>query len=158
MIQESAKIYNPIWWPGLIIGTIWASLVMMVAMIWVWFDRGYLSMDWLDIAVGSLLWLLVFFVAGFGGEVVYRPKYVQITETGVVMYYRITGKVRELPWWKIMDITIPLRKGPLESGRDGSVGITRRTRWLMTNEILYIVREKYIEKMGKEPLNLRVKG
>jgi hypothetical protein len=85
--------------------------------------------------------------------------------------------IEEWDWPQIFDISIPKKKQPLESGRDGCIGlgeiITRRRRFYffgkpiirgnmkrLCERTVYLptlikVRDAYIKKMGKEPINLR---
>jgi hypothetical protein len=150
---DSQKFYNPIWWPGVIHGVMWASGMIIVMWLWIILDGTPIHI--IIVLVSIPLWLLCFYATGFGSEIVYRPRFIQIVETGVVLHHRIGRKVEEIPWSKILDVTIPNKKGPLESGRDGWLGISKRKRWNVHIPILIQIKEKYIEKMGRVPINYR---
>ncbi len=153
-MDTSETLDNPIWWRGVVYALIIPSITICIALAWIWVDDGNLSLDWILIAALLFGWMGMFYVSGFGTEILYRPKSVLIKESGVVLYPRIGTKIVEINWEMLTDVTINERKGLLESGKDGSLAISKKKRWWMANSILYKIRDKYTEKMGRPPLDL----
>ncbi|MFA5313529.1 MAG: hypothetical protein WC375_09485 [Methanomassiliicoccales archaeon] len=153
MNMNITKFENHIWWPGLLQGVLWATCTIFA--LWLWISIEGNPIDAIVYAISALIWFGCFYATGFGSEILNRPKIIEIKESGVVLHHRFGGKIEEIPWSNIYDVTIPNKKGPLESGIDGWLGVSKRKRWNIQKAILIKIREKYIEKIGHPPRNFR---
>jgi hypothetical protein len=112
-----------------------------------------IEMMWLGVFVLLLLALLYLRVGG--EEIVYRPRRVEIIDSGVLVYRRFWIGRKTIPWDNIVAISVYIGD-PADAGprflRLAYIYLSKNTRYSITPQIAFAIREAYKAKYGEYPM------
>jgi hypothetical protein len=143
---------NPINRGTVLTWTLLAGSIFVVGNLWIYFEDGF---DWFGIIAGTIIAAFVFLMVPGRLEFIGRPKEVEVTDKGVILYQKFGRKPVIALWSEVMRVNHALIEPDKRRGHltDSFVGVAGKKMYTIHWQIGEIIREKYKANIGCYPPN-----
>jgi len=134
--------------------TLVSIIPAIVVLIWNYFDYGEINLFFIAISTGAFF-LMFFGLAGYQ-EIILRPKKIEITSEGLILYQRLKPSPTCIQWAQIITVGVVLDDGQRnkEYPFDGNIYFkvnNKIKRYIINRTIIMQIRDKYHDVTGRYP-------